>query len=56
MLGEGETVEHETRTADEILSQLPPGESTLVAQVDGNIGVIRAVSRPAVKPRWHLIA
>jgi CHAT domain-containing protein len=42
MLSEGETVEHETRAADGILNQLPPGESTLVAQVDGNIGVIRA--------------
>jgi CHAT domain-containing protein len=42
MLGDGETVEHETRAADGILNQLPPGESNLVAQVDGNIGVIRA--------------
>jgi CHAT domain-containing protein len=42
MLGDGETVEHETRAADGIMNQLPPGESTLVAQVDGNIGVIRA--------------
>ncbi len=42
MLGEGETVEQETRAADGILNQLPSGESTLVAQVDGNIGVIRA--------------
>jgi len=42
MLREEETVEHETRAADEIMNQLPPGESTMVAQVDGNIGVIRA--------------
>ncbi|HEV8492307.1 MAG TPA: hypothetical protein VGR76_08540, partial [Candidatus Angelobacter sp.] len=42
MLGEAETVEHETRAADGILNQLPSGESNLVVQVDGNIGVIRA--------------